>query len=340
MDQCSIVRERMPELLTEALGASERESSHQHIEQCPVCATEWLRTKDVWSQLSELTELNLPQRVRENFLATLPPSTEEPGRMLSFRPRPAIRWLAQAAAAAVLIGGVFFAGRTTAPARFTETPATLQAVTPFSLTERTVVPASLVNPEIQGRPEIQNVRFQEAPNGNNVSISFDMTSHVTITGSPQDKSLVNLLSYVLQNRDYPTHSRSNAIQWVRDTYAGQECLQPQGGCAADPEIVRALANVLKNDTHEGVRIKAVEALKSLPPSLAPEARVALVEALRNDPNPAVRIKAVEGLANLAAMDANSLDLRAVDALREKAGQEDENLYVRVKAAEALSQIKF
>lgn len=339
MDQCSIVRERMPELLTEALDARDRESSHQHIEQCPVCAAEWLRTKDVWSQLSELPELTLPPRVRENFLATIPPSTEKPGRVVSFRPHLAIRWLAQAAAAAVLIGGVFFAGRTTAPARFAETPATLQAVTPFSLTERTVVPASLVNPEIQGRPEIQNVRFQEAPNGNNVSISFDMTSHVTITGSPQDKSLVNLLSYVLQNRDYPTHSRSNAIQWVRDTYAVQECLQPHGGCAADPEIVRALANVLKNDTHEGVRIKAVEALKSLPASLAPEARAALVEALRNDPNPAVRIKAVEGLANLVAMDANSLDPAAVDALREKAGQEDENLYVRVKAAEALSQIK-
>lgn len=335
MDQCSVVREHLPELLNEALSADQRESAHQHIETCAECAQDWMVTRTVWTQLGEIPERPVPQGLRQSFLAEaermLP---QRRANVVTFAPRRQSRWLAQAAAAAIVLGGVFYAGRSTSPLRIAPTGPTIQSVQPvaFSLTENSVIPASQVNPEIQGNPQIANVRFQPAgTTGSDVSVSFDLTSHVTITGNPDDKSLVNLLSYVLQNRDYPTHSRSTAIQWVSDTYGAQG--------STDPEIVKALANVLKNDTHEGVRIKAVEALKSLPAALAPHARTALVEALKNDPNPAVRMKAVEALSNLAATDANSLDIDAVDALREKAGQEDENPYVRVKAAEALSQIR-
>lgn len=336
MDQCSVVRQWMPELLAEALGSPDREAAYRHIEQCGVCSADWSASREVWGQLGNLPELPVPAHLREEFLAVVrrAGAEQEPARILKFAPRRLPGWLAQAAAAVVLVGLSFFAGRNTAAPQIPESPATVQSVeaAPFSLSERAFLPASRVNPEIQGRPSIQNVRFQQPGLDNSqVAVSFDLTSHVTITGNPEDKTLVNLLAYVLQNRDSPTHSRSSAIQWVGETYAGQG--------TTDPEIVKALANVLKNDTHEGVRIKAVEALKSLPASLAPEARRALVDALKNDPNPAVRIKAVEALANLAAIDAQSFDLPAVDVLREKAGQEDENLYVRVKAAEALSQIK-
>ena len=83
--------------------------------------------------------------------------------------------------------------------------------------------------------------------------------------------------------------RSNAIQWVRDTYSE--------GQAADPQIVTALASVLRNDANEGVRLKAIETLGSLPAAslggAAPQARVALIEAVQNDPNTNVRLKAVE-----------------------------------------------
>lgn len=335
MDQCSIVRERMPELLSEALGTGERESAHQHIETCVVCEAEWSVLRQAWARLGELPDRAVPSGLRESFLdearRMLP---EKNSRVVPFAPRRPQRWLAQAAAAIILVGAAFLAGRNSAPLRLAPQDPTVQRMEPasFSLAEKAFVPASQVNPDIQGRPQIANVRFQPA-GGQQVAVSFDMTSHVTITGNPEDKSLVNLLSYVLQNPDYPTHSRSSAIQWVSDTYS------EQGRADADPQIVKALANVLANDTHEGVRIKAVEALKSLPASLGAEARAALVEALKNDPNPAVRMKAVEALVNLTSHDAKSLDLDAMDALREKAGQEDENPYVRVKAAEALSQIQ-
>jgi HEAT repeat protein len=50
----------------------------------------------------------------------------------------------------------------------------------------------------------------------------------------------------------------------------------------------------------------------------------------------VRIKAVDALAKLAA--SGQLDPAAVDTLRQKAMQDDENVYVRTKAAEALGKI--
>lgn len=140
--------------------------------------------------------------------------------------------------------------------------------------------------------------------------------------------MVRLLSYMLEN-EAAVAPRSNALEWVRRTYSDP--------ANADPEIANALARILRSDTHEGVRMRAVETLTTLPPAVAAETRNALIEALRSDPNPGVRIKAVEALANMARSGA-VLDPSMVDTLREKASQDDENLYVRVKAAEALSNI--
>jgi HEAT repeat protein len=141
--------------------------------------------------------------------------------------------------------------------------------------------------------------------------------------------MVRLLSYVLESEDRVKPSSSRAIDWVRDTYSDLN--------NADPEIADAVAKVLRSEQHAGMRIRAVETLKTLP-ATGDSPRDALIEALRSDPNPAVRIKAVDALAKLAGSGA-TLDGTAVDTLRQKAAQEDENLYVRVKAAEALSKIR-
>src|SRR5436309_2385674 len=76
-----------------------------------------------------------------------------------------------------------------------------------------------------------------------IGVSFDITSHVTVTGSPAEKSMVRLLSYVLSNEDRMKPSRSRAIEWVRQTYS-----DPNN---ADPEIADALAKVLRTDQHAG-----------------------------------------------------------------------------------------
>lgn len=332
MSECNLVAENMPLLLTESLDRNRRELTHQHIESCAVCGEEWSAYKETWSVLAELPEIEVPARVRDRFLATVDRSQQIPANVVPFQRRPVAKWLTQAAAVAVIAGGAYFAGnRTVTQTVLTPTDARIESVqpAPYSIAETRVLPASQISPDIQGRPNIQNVQFHEA-GADKVGLSFDVTSRVTVTGSPGDRSMVRLLSYVLESDQSVTPSRTRTIDWVKQTYSDPEY--------AEPEIANALAKVLRNDTHEGVRIRAAETLKTLTPSVGSHTRDALIEALKSDPNPAVRIKAMEALAGLVEGGA-SFDAVMVDTLRQKAAQDDENLYVRAKAAEVLSTIR-
>jgi len=334
MAECSAMRESFPLLLTESLDVQSRESTHQHIESCAECADEWQGMKDAWRMMGELPELEPPARVRQRFLAEI--GVAQKSNVVPFHRRPAVRWLSQAAAVVILAGGSYFAGHRTRPIRLQPTNASLSSIQPvslqqqpFSIAETRVVNANSINPNIEGRPDIQNVQFVDAnPHDDQIALSFDVTQHLTVTGAPNDKSMVRLMAYVMENEDQMSPSRSRAIDWVKQTYSDPS--------KSDPEIAQALAKVLRNDTHEGVRIKAVDTLKTMP-AASSDTREALIAALKNDPNPAVRIKAVDALARLAA--SGQLDSAAVDTLRQKAMQDDENVYVRTKAAEALGKIQ-
>ena len=334
MSNCDAVRENLPLLLTESLDPAQRELILQHIEQCPACTDEWAGYQNTWNMLEELPVLEPPAHLKERFLGEVFPAT--PRNVVPFHRKPAFKWLAQAAAIVVIAGGSYFAGHQTSRTSFPDGGTTIGGprgpITPisFSIAESRVLPAGAVSPTIQGRPALQNVQFSDDnPNDPDIGVSFDLTSHVKVTGKPSDKTMVEILRYVLENEDHLSPSRQRAIDWVRAKYSS----------TPDPVIGEALANVLRNDQHEGVRIKAVDTLKNLPASASSDADThrALIDALRNDPNPAVRIKAVEALANLAKKG-TILDNETLDILRQKASQGDENLYVRVKAAEALSNV--
>jgi len=320
----------------------QRERTHQHIESCPLCVDEWAAYRDTWAMMGDLPEVAVPARVKQNFLAAAGIEEKREANVVPFVRRPAFKWVAQAAAVAVLVGGAYFAGNRTAPL-VRETPASVlnvermpsrstTAIQPVSLSlaESRTLDASALSPVIEGRPDIRNVHFTDAdPSDDTIAVSFDIASKWTVTGNPRDKSMVRLLAYVIENEEATT-PRSTAIEWVRRTYSDP--------AFADPEIAGALAKVLRNDEHEGVRIRAVDTLKNLPPAVASQSRDALIDALRSDPNPAVRMKAIEALAQMARTN-GTLDAEALDTLRKKASQDDENLYVRVKAAEALSSIR-
>src|SRR5712691_9839887 len=292
MSECDLMRESMPLLLTESLDPVRRELTHQHIERCPSCGREWTGYREAWRMLGELPELEVPASVKGRFLANVGELPERP-KVVPLQRRPAARWLAQAAAVVLIAGGSYWFGHRAMPLQIAPSPATVSA--PYSIAESRVLPASAISPEIQGRPDIQNVSFDDPnPNDDDIGLSFDITSHVTVKGRPTDKSVVRLLRYVLESEARTSPSRSRTIDWVRTTYS-----RPGN---ANPEIADALATVLRKDTHEGVRIKAVEALDRL------------------------------------ARSGATLNAAAVDTLRQKAVQNDENVYVRVKAAEALSNI--
>jgi hypothetical protein len=330
----------MPLLLTEALDAARRELTHQHIESCALCSDEWSAYKETWAVMGDLPEVDVPARVKAAFLDQVGLTsavTELPKNVVPFPKRTAFKWVAQAAAVALLVGGGYFFGDRNAD-RIAATTATINDVTPIqrvstkpmALSETRVLDADALSPVIEGRPNISNIQFiDDNAADDEIAVSFDVTSRWTVNGNPRDKSMVRLLSYMLENEAAMT-PRSNTLEWVRQTYSNPQY--------ADPEIANALAKVLRNDAHEGVRIRAVDTLTTLPPTAGLQARDALIEALKSDPNPAVRIKAVEALANMTR-NGQTLDPAMVDTLRQKASQDDENLYVRVKAAEALSNIK-
>lgn len=338
MSECSALRENLPLLLTESLDPARRELTHQHIESCEACSDEWAAYRETWTVMADLPEVDVPARVKAQFLGSIGVVSEGRDNVVPFHRKPAFKWLAQAAAVILLVGGGYFVGDRNAP-KIAPSGATLGSVsslppiqaTRVSLAETRDLNASALSPEIQGRPNITNVQFvDDDPSDNDISVAFDVTSRWTVRGNPKEKSIVRLLSYMLENEESVT-PRSNAMEWVRRTYSNPEF--------ADPEIANAFAKVLRNDTHQGVRIRAVDTLSTLPPSVtALDTRDALIQALKSDPNPAVRMKAVDALANLASGGA-TFDTATVDTLRQKASQGDENLYVRVKAAEALSNIK-
>jgi hypothetical protein len=333
MSECDVMRESMPLLLAESLDPASREAAHRHIETCAACGEEWLSFRETWQLLGQMPQLEVPARVRERFLAEVLP--ERQAVVLPFHRRPAAKWMAQAAGLVLVAGASYFTGHRTAPLRLALQPATVASIRPqvYSIAETRVLPAAALSPDIEGRPDIQNVQFVDSnPSDGQIGVAFDVTSHVTVTGSPTDKSMVRLLSYVLQNEEKTSPARSQAIDWVRSTYS-----QPQ---YANAEITQALAGVLRNEQQAGVRIRAVDTLQKLPTRVTSNGEVtrdALIDALKNDPNPSVRIKAVEALSKMAN-SGQTLDSEAVDSLRQKVAQSDENLYVRVKAAEALSKI--
>ena len=336
MGECLALREALPSLLTESLDPVRRELTHEHIESCAECSAEWSAYKETWTILDELPVLDVPARAKARFLAEVMPHTavvERTDNVVPFHRRRSVKWLTQAAAIAAIAGGSWYTGHRSQKVEVLNTPATVASLNPapMSIAETRFLPASSINPNIEGRPDIQNVQFTDGdPSDGKIAMSFDIKSRWTVEGSPNDRSMVRLLSYVLEKEDSMAASRSGAIDWVRKTYSDP--------AYADPEIANALGKVLRNDEHQGVRIRAIDTLKTLPAAVTSETREALINALKSDPNPAVRIKAVEALANMAR-SGTPLDSNAVDTLRQTASQADENLYVRVKAAEALSNIK-
>jgi len=157
-------------------------------------------------------------------------------------------------------------------------------------------------------------------------VSFDVTTRYTVVGRPEDKGVADLLVSLMSGATETEGARGRVLDFVSAT--------TREGTAVSPEIVNLLKRTLEADKNPGVRKKAAEALAQLPPS--PEIRDALAHALRTDANPAVRILAVEGLAKSATV---LKDQTTIETLRQKAGDDRENGYVRSQAALALKRLE-
>jgi len=101
------------------------------------------------------------------------------------------------------------------------------------------------------------------------------------------------------------------------------------GTSADPEIRGLLIGTLQESLNAGLRLDAIEALRSRVDE--PEVRQALLRALREDRNVGARLKALDALQRLVGGD------REVRAALLQTLQSDDNAGVRIRAIDLLAQ---
>jgi hypothetical protein len=195
-----------------------------------------------------------------------------------------------------------------------------------ALVSNRTVDASRAALDLSGKPRLANVSYRAADGPGKIAVSFDVTTRYTVVGRPEDKGVADLLVSLMSGAAETEGAKGKVLDFVSAT--------TREGAAISPEIVSLLRRTLETDKNPGVRKKAAEALAQMPPS--PEIRDALARALKADTNPAVRILAVEGLAKAASV---LKDQSTIETLRQKAGDDRENGYVRSQAALALKRIE-
>ena len=304
-----------------------------HLASCAECRAEVEGMEAIWRRLGDDDAADLapsPAFVARMSTALAAAAHARASHAVPFRARPATENLLKAAAV-LLAGGIGFL-----VARGVDRPALTGAAalpTPnmrggenVALVSSRTVDASRAVLDLSGKPRLANVAYRAAEEPGKIAVSFDVTTHYTVVGRPEDKSVADLLVSLMSGAAETEGARGRVLDFVSAT--------TREGAAVSPEIVSLLRRTLEMDKNPSVRKKAVEALAQMPPTA--EIRDALAKALKTDTNPAVRILAVEGLAKAATV---LKDQMTIETLRQKAGDDRENGYVRSQAALALKKIE-
>jgi len=308
--ECRELTQRALGLWTADLEEPDRRELDEHCASCPACASELARLEALWSALGADPDAPVTPDLRRRTLELMEDEMTRQ-RIRDFRPRS--RWPSYAAQAAALLlaAGIGWLAHRPAP----EAP-------------RQATPAGAPAAAVPVSGAVSNVSYRPADAAGKVAVSFDVTSHQTVVGRPEDPAVASLVAYLVSRGSQTSGERAQAIDLVSSHYGA-------ASGAVSPEIVRALTTTLKRDQNPGVRKKAADALAGFP--ISPDIRVAFLDALQNDRNPAVRLVAVEALSAAAKQ---SPDPRTIESLREKASDPSENGFVRAKAASALKAMEF
>jgi HEAT repeats len=312
--ECNDVVEQAVGRLTHQLSPPVQAELAEHLARCAGCRTRVEETESAWARLGTDADIPIDPDFSRETLAMLQAETLR-RRVVQF-PRGRLA-IALRVAALIVAGASGFLLSRVGGLR--------KSASPLAAVSRPDATPGAPLPDLARQPKLSNVAFQPADPSGKIGVSFDATARYTVVGKPGEKGLSDLLAYLVAGGAGTESARGKAIDLVSQHYAE--------GAPASPQIVATLVQTLQKDENPGVRKKAAEALSQLPAT--PQIRDAFLAALKGDACPAVRIVAVESLAKVAM---TLRDPAAIETLRQKASDERETGYVRVKAASALKRI--
>lgn len=302
------------------LNAEERAAVEAQLELCASCRAVLAELDLVQQAIPARPALEPEEDTLKALRSTLVSNLPEPRPSLRRQATAGwneLRWMQPAslalrlAVAAVLVAVGFLLGRR--PSGSTE------AIEDLALARAPVqAEHGTISPAFAG---VQSVEFD--PASGTVEIQYNTVNEVAVRGLPGDAAVQALLEQALLDDTNP----------VARLYAAK-ALQaaPSTQAAPDSQLVAALTFLLENERNEGIRLQAIEALRTLyrQTPLSTAARQSLLNVLLHDENSALRIEALELLTERARA---SQELATyLDAVRE-----DPNDFIRLQVQNLLSR---
>ncbi len=312
MKKSKHIEKLIPLYFYDELSAIEKQQMEAHLEDCELCRQRFEETRllhealdrKIVMQPSEqvLTQARaqLRDRLRQEKLARLRDPWWQ--RLSDFISNAKPAWQLAGAAALLAIG--VMAGKL--------------VWAPSAARPTVSAPAAGIQSPEAASPFISNIDLIEYdPQTGNVTIKYKSISDVLVQGKADDEPIRNLLAYAIRTEGNPGR-RLAAVKAVSSQ------------TSSDAELENALIHALENDTVDGVRLRAAQALRSLP--MNDVIKKAFIRILIKDPNPSIRIVAVEALSQVK----EEADVLPVF---QDVAKDDENDFIRLKTSSALERLE-
>jgi HEAT repeats/Putative zinc-finger len=191
------------------------------------------------------------------------------------------------------------------------------SITTWRLAQQRVSIGDSDNVVVPQRPQVANVASIDSvetdPSSNQVTIKYDTLRPQTVKGSAGDPQIQQLLLLAAHNRD--SDVRLDSIDLLKNK-------------AQDNDVRDALISALRYDKNPGVRLKALDGLKSYVKDDV-HVRDAVLEALLHDNNAGVRSEAI------SLLDPVKADTSVREALEVLAAR-DPNQYIKTQSRKYLA----
>ena len=296
------------------IDVSSKRALLKHIEACPICAAERIRTESIFELLNKKEETEIDpewlKSMRNQMVAHLQVTKSRSAsyrfdweRILGIFRSPALRFAYSAMLLAVGFGvGKFECSQGGS--------GIIPQLNVGQMAGQTQQPQQVDIASMLQDGKLRNVDLQELP-GQQLQVTFQGMKDYQMIGTSEDKNIQEILAYIMLHESN-TGLRMRSLESLT--------AQP------DSLVKQLLIYSILNDDNEGVRLKAIRSLHNYPPS--PQLRQAFMRALMTDKNSAVRIEAMEGLGKMVSDD-QVRDILAIAAAN------DENDYVKLLAKNAL-----